>query len=1056
MSDRVIAGRRDIQLVPRLLSLISHSDEVELRCDIFRGPKGELAVRTTAGEGDFFQPDGPCHWTTATIAHGRVETKDGLVFEIEDARSQAGILELVAALWEREADAPSEWRRNVLFALPDASTLGRVVRRLLAHERNNMRYLRTKSDPHGRPVHPGHDILLHVHDAPLIVILEALDEGFGRVFYNAPNSEHPDRKTGIYLPWGRRYSLLDSARLRVDGPHLFRHDGSVTTLPLGAFDDIFGVLDPVPLGTVEAIEPMESSDVRFEVPLRLEPLDTRHESGQSTPELWMVPPREIENWQSALYLTAEDRLTDLEAQLVKLGDDQETFLFVLNPRGSDRRDPLQLTTFDGVRSFSRGSGKLRTLYLPWGWGLLPKLEPESLSPVFSLSRDVLTILAHDENRPGRMRIFRLRRSGFEPLREAFVEYTLKAQEQRVEQLLGLAEFDFGDPVVITPWLDQDSLKPSSRPGRGASRASKTRHPRRPPPIPSEARIKQIREETLQEPSEPLGLDLGVALDASRTEAAENTLTPAEHLASLTEAMVESFDRVEAKDWHLLARATSALRRPADAHCSFVHLLFSVQPRSARQLLADHLFLRTSEALHHARDRLASWVDDAHRDESWLVVANHVMTTVLDISQGTAVMAEGRNRHALTELGRSVRKLNDPYLAWLYCRAAASALRDRQIVEAMRLHTQSLLRDLHLEQCLPLALVEEIGRRAALQMIHSTEQFVARFSPAPSARLWIYLLLALHWARARVPLTGPVHVETLRSELTTIRESITEENASRAEELIDVLERVQRCERCRAGSCDWSEHVDMQDGQSFVRALLVEEGIVHPPGATELESARLRRELEERLDGSDEEVSHALESVWREATRQPENFVVLLEAIEPLWRRHDEAALRHLGNLISNYRRSFPDPPPIEGDDGVMRLLADVGLLTLSMRRDPNTEVTQQVLGLVSQLRDLPSWDREPIALHLLSSLGELPSEARMGIVELVTETLLEIDTVRAFSQEQILNLRQTRILSRIVGLLKVTPEQTHEGNHVRRVQWNRLRATVAREYRAFSQGEPLL
>jgi len=1002
------------EISPALVLLLAGVDVEKFRCDLLRGPDGEIAVIPTAGFDGAFRKNAPKYWT----AIQRVP------FGVAEKSSNVGVLELVSRVSE-PAEHQEEWKRRVMLEVTDEEALGFVIRRLLAYGVGRMQYSKHASG-----------YLLHVSDPSLIVLLEIADECHGNVFYDAPDHLDPQRLTGVYVPWGTRRPLLSALPTSPGNGYLLK-DAGVIEVQLSEFEDVNQHINYIPPGTVATVDVVDSSDLMFDVPLRLEELDTSGLSVQQQHTIWLVPKKFIEGLHSSLAYATESKIKNVEAQLIQLGDESEPILCVMTASTQSENSAIQLNIYDGVEPYACYGGALKTLYLPAGYRLLPNVLPKTLGRAFSLSSDTLTILRRTQD--NEMRIVRLQTSDFQPLNEAFVSYTLHARREQVTSVISSAEFDFGTPVVITPPPAPAPAPPTST-----------------PPVPNANKAKR-RTQSLASSGTPAhgNLEQPPANSQSAQNAPAADVSAEDLNSTLNTAVsgiIENFEAASPDQWRTLADTCTALHWHKDAHTARVQMLYTLTPSDARHFLTDCLNNESDTNSLLARDRLVGWAAQDKRNSDWTTVASHVLHAQL-AAFDSVQLKNGTERQALTALSESVRELQDPRLSWLCCRASMRLLEDPQVLELHQLHVQECLRNTSLAACVPSPIAAELGHRAATQMVESVKSFVAQFDLSAGTRLWVHLLLALHWAKLRVPLTGPMATENLRAEAERNRAGIQSENMQRAEELIGVLEQTQKCDRCSAGTCDWSQHIDMQNGQSFVRALLVEEGMVHPPGATELGSVRLRQEIERRICAGDETATEALQEVWEEAIRSPENLSGLLEAIDPLWRQHDLTALRNLGGMLTDYRDTFSDATTDSTDTVMTRLLLDVGLLTLSMRLDPSLDITEDVVGLVNQLGQLSSWDREPVALRLLSALGELPRAIRQATVEPVMRVMIEIGVMRTPEEECLLTLRQSRILSRVVEMLKISPEETAEGERILEHQWRDLRRVVAEDYQTFTSGE---
>ncbi len=634
---KAIVGKSAHDIAPRLLGFLSLARQSGLRADLLRGPAGELCVLPNESDLGGVLETGPRHWVEALVKDDLVTWGD-TSFRVHERRTAQGTLEIATAVTMPAAPHP-HWRQRVLLALRDEAVLGRVVRALLERGRDTMSLARVAPGH----VHPETSFLLLVRDAPLYVVLEVLEEGFGHVFYEASHAQQPDKLLGLFLPWGFEFPLVAALGARLDQPCVRQAAGRLAALDLESMVPVDAVLAPELAATTLPLAHLPAGDVRIRVPLRLVALDKAQTAEPA--ELWRVGPDMMEHLAADL-TCAEDRLAGAMAQAVRLGDDDKPSVFIWIPTPNDEdEDRLAFTDMPG---FARARRRLPNLLLPARHAILPTLADETLRSVFELRQGVLTVV--DAAPDHTLVRYRLRVEDFRPLRTTLVEYSVQAHEPALVCLCEAASFAF-EPLVI----DQPAPAAEASAGPPAQTSPPPQAPQRP------------QEEQAEERS-PGGLAAQNWTGSTPAQAAPADVV---HWPTRLEQATRHLIDMPADERHLadFFQASLALGRRVDASIALLRLLPSCEPPRARNLLTACLGLAGREA---EREALAALT----RSEQPLVTLVQGLDHVLGATLASLAPPDELNadlRRGIARLPSRVLGLAVPRLTWTAALAASRLL-----------------------------------------------------------------------------------------------------------------------------------------------------------------------------------------------------------------------------------------------------------------------------------------------------------------------------------------------------------------------------------------------
>jgi hypothetical protein len=1026
---RVIIAESRRSLLEKLVPLIGAVDSAAFSCELILA-KGCIVVAPEAGYGEFFSAGGPRHWETLHPAgERRVALDGGRELEVSSVLPGLGVLELVAFSGEPWAACPEQLGR-VVFRVTGEQHLGHLVRALLVRGSEQLRFLRLQGE-----AEPSEYLLLS-SGASLYVVLEAQEELGAAVFYEQVQPGLADEESGYFVPWGMQLPLLSRLRAR-------RHRPVLMTMPralefdIGAMLDVHAAVEPRLAFEAARLVSSDPGAFKIDVPLRLE-----RTANAPSAELWWLKPQHIEVLKDALYGN-EEATAGLEAFVALLPESSgvvEPQLFLWDPRGKGELG-ARLTHAGEVAAFVRSGTETPTLLIPFGTKLTPRLRPKTLQPFFGLSESSLTLLV--PNASG-VRVLHLALAAMVSFRQALVEYTLSRHREQLEALCGRAEFDFGEPEVeavttaraMLPAAEAESplLALEQRTGE-ATLLSNTGvlapetaeqgprlDPRLSPSIqsgPSNVPPPRVALPDVEPSAEPM-------LD----EAAGTGLT------GLARRFLEQFASLTARDWCEYASQAKLEGRSRDQYMAILRSLDELPRDQAKDLLGLHLMLESKDAVNRACERFAEWARTQGRDESWLGLADHVLTIYLLACRRNGQLKDGAQRTAVETLASCLEAQQSPRLAWHLARAAAALLEDRQFAERQRLEFQRQLTTLTLDACVPPALLDllQVG------LVSGNRARVEAWLDSLPATLSAWTRGAFFVELCRVGI-APSEGELARWSLEIDAAGKTHGDST-GRELAPWREWVATLARQPALPPESWSKVLGSNPDPGLRALLAEEGFLRSQREAMLSP------IAQLLWESDAEIALRLPAALESAMSRPELLAQLPQLVATLGRRGCVAALDELALRTVELGA-------IAAADASAPWVLRVVDFALDVWRDQGEPDAEQVTMLGHGLNAVFVVDRPRVALSWVASLSALPHALRCNTIPDVTRLLFEAGALPALEAPRAPTLQERRLLWALLRLVLLRADETPDAQRILNHESHQLRALLRRDYAAVIEGRPL-
>ena len=1043
---RAIVGRDRSQLGARLLGALGLVDQDAFRADVHRGPDDELCLVPTLGVGRLYDATGPRHWSEVELVGQPPkvvvvgDAVDGAAsFTAIRSQRAASVLDLVLLLAVPGSAPRPEWRREVLFALPDDASLGRLVRRLLGRGIDHMRL----GTPSGKSPHAG-GALLAVKNAPAIVALQVLELDGAEVYYRAVDPDDADHLLDFWLPWGVAFPLLARARPQVLAPILVTRSGALVELATRDLRDVYAALDPQPVARPARMTLSDPGSVRVSVPLRLVAMERAKQTAH--PELWIVPPERIGALADDLYLP-EEQLDGLQGIAVRLEGASAPALVVWSPRGGLQSSFAGLSAAgadprDGIEAYERVVGRAQALLAPVGMTLLPRLRTATVEDAFGLEEDTLTVLRPVPD--GDISLLRLPLAGFRSLRDAVVEYTIATREQELLRVAAGAVFDFPEPIV-----QSDAGEGRARDGSPGNLAiGATR-----PAPPSAATVPALEASgpprgRRSEVSPGAGAISATLIGGPGSVPSAGPGRSAQTIAQAVAPLVDPSSPDSSGAWLGLWEACRAGGRSADATGALVRALFDtgLQTEPLRRVVSAHLGLLGPGAVAaHAGRLLGPEPESPEQDP--IRLANQVLTLYLHARSGGVAITDGRARRRLTNLSAQVREHAGPWTSWLLCRATHTLIRDPQVLDDGRLHVQRVLAELPLDSCVPRVVIEVLTGQVDRENEQAVAGFVSEAGLGPVAGFWFGIALALRSAQVGGAAVSAGRVDALRSELPDLSLRFGGRFFEGAEGYLDFITQVRGCPEPHPRRCPWRRHFTQVGARSqALKTYLVHEGMMQPDQPSTASEARERMAaFLQRVGDSDDDRAHALQTLWETEARRLESLGVLTQLPLAVGVRGDADLLDRLGAHIAAAVRS-PVADADSQDAAVLPLMARVARVAWQIGRGDDAAAQHEARDVLEAAGRAFYLDGRRVTLWLLAALSHLPVTDRARYVGTVAQSLVAAGTLQDLGGNYSVTSRVLRILVRLASMLVRPADGSPAGEEIRRRAWVTLREVVSREY----------